>query len=113
MSDDPDKKYEELSREVAARERRKIRARREKDESIWFGLGMIGLVGWSVAIPILVSVLIGFWIDRTYPSRYSWTLMFLFIGVVLGALNAWYWVSRERQAIEKPEFKEDDHQRRE
>jgi ATP synthase protein I len=99
---------DELVKKIAAKERRKLRARRQRDQSVWFGLGMFGLVGWSVAIPMLVCLALGLWIDRTYPSGYSWTLMFLFIGVALGALNAWYWVSREGKLIEASE--EDDRE---
>lgn len=72
-----------------------MRARDEKNKSIWFGLGMFGMVGWSVAIPTLLGIALGVWIDLTWPSRVSWTLTFLFIGIVLGCLNAWYWVKRE------------------
>lgn len=85
----------ELEEHVAGKEARKLRARREKERSIMFGLGMFGLVGWSVAIPTLIGIAVGIWIDRTYPGPYSWTLMFLVIGVALGCLNAWYWVKRE------------------
>ena len=46
-------------------------------------------------IPTLIGVAAGVWIDKTFGSRYSWTLMGLSIGVVLGCLNAWYWVNRE------------------
>jgi len=84
-----------LAEQVGAKEARKVKARSEKDRGVWFGLGMFGLVGWSVAIPTLVGVAVGVWIDKTWPTRYSWTLMLLFVGVVLGCLNAWYWVKRE------------------
>ena len=80
---------------VAGKEARKQKARQERDRGTWFGLGMFGLVGWSVAIPTLIGIAVGVWIDRTYPSPYSWTLMFLVIGVLLGCLNAWYWIKRE------------------
>jgi ATP synthase protein I len=89
------KAIEELGKKVGAKEARKIKARREKDRSIWFGLGMFGLVGWSVAIPTLIAVAVGVWIDLRWPSRFSWTLMLLFIGAALGCMNAWYWVKRE------------------
>jgi ATP synthase protein I len=85
----------ELMEHVAGKEARKLRARREKERSIMFGLGMFGLVGWSVAIPTLIGIAVGIWIDRAYPGPYSWTLMFLIIGIALGCLNAWYWVKRE------------------
>ncbi len=89
------KKGADLARKVGAKEARKLRAKKEQDRGVWFGLGMFGLVGWSVAIPTLLFIAVGVWIDQTWPSRYSWTLMMLFVGVVLGCLNAWFWVKRE------------------
>ncbi|MCD6560639.1 MAG: AtpZ/AtpI family protein [Deltaproteobacteria bacterium] len=56
---------------------------------------MFGLVGRSVSIPVLIGIAIGVWIDTKWPSPYSWTLMFLIIGVILGCLNAWLRVKRE------------------
>jgi ATP synthase protein I len=84
-----------LTEKVGVKENRKMRARREKDRGVWFGLGMFGLVGWSVAIPTVIGIGLGIWIDTKWPSQYSWTLMFLIIGVLVGCLNAWYWVKRE------------------
>jgi ATP synthase protein I len=84
-----------LTEKVGVKENRKMRARREKDRGVWFGLGMFGLVGWAVAIPTVVGIGLGIWIDTKWPSQYSWTLMFLIIGVLVGCLNAWYWVKRE------------------
>ena len=86
---------DKLIEKVGAKEDRKIRARREKDRGVWFGLGMFGLVGWSVAIPTVIGIGLGIWIDTKWPSQYSWTLMFLIIGVLVGCLNAWYWIKRE------------------
>jgi ATP synthase protein I len=90
-----DKRRDELTRRVALKENRKLKARRERDRSVWFGLGMFGMVGWSVAVPTLIGIALGIWIDTTWSSSYSWTLMLLFVGVVIGCLNAWYWVKRE------------------
>ncbi|MFH1484516.1 MAG: AtpZ/AtpI family protein [Chloroflexota bacterium] len=82
-------------------EARKIRARRSRHQSIWLGLGMLGTIGWAVAVPMLVSVALGIWIDRQWPSRYSWTLMLLLAGTAIGCLNAWYWITRELEAISR------------
>ena len=46
----------DLEREVAAKQLRKAKARQEGERSAWFGLGMFGLVGWSVAVPALIGV---------------------------------------------------------
>lgn len=93
----------ELCRKVKIKEARKLRARHRKKHSVWFGLGMFGLVGWSVSIPTLVGTALGVWIDLRWPSRYSWTLTLLVIGIGIGCLNAWFWVSREHKMIEEEE----------
>lgn len=94
MADDSEE-GKELSKEIGTKEERKMRARREKNRGVWFGLGMFGLVGWSVAVPTLVGIVVGVWIDKTWPGRYSWTLMGLVLGVIVGCINAWYWVKKE------------------
>jgi ATP synthase protein I len=54
------------------------------------------LVGWAVAIPTLIGIGIGLWLDERYAQgRVSWTLTFLIIGIAAGCLNAWYWVRQE------------------
>lgn len=88
-------KYEEeFSRKVGGKESRKLKAR-QKNQSIWFGLGTFGIIGWAVSIPTLLGVSLGIWIDMKWQSRFSWTLMLLCAGAVVGSLNAWYWVKRE------------------
>lgn len=86
--------HERFKREVERKARRKLRARKES-ESFMFWLGMFGLVGWSVAIPTVLGAALGLWMDRTWPDQVSWTLTLLLIGVILGCLNAWYWVRQE------------------
>ncbi|MFW6154499.1 MAG: AtpZ/AtpI family protein [Planctomycetota bacterium] len=82
---------------VTRKEQRKVRARRDDERSIWFWLGMMGVAGWSVAIPTVVGALVGAWLDRRFEGRISWTLTGLLIGVTAGCLTAWYWVKRESE----------------
>lgn len=89
----------ELIAAVSHKEERKLAARQAKEGSVWFGLGMFGMIGWSVAVPALLCVALGVWIDARWPSRFSWTLMLLLLGMALGCLNAWFWVTRERRQI--------------
>lgn len=80
---------------VAHKAERKMKAAGERHRSVWFGLGMFGLVGWAVAVPTLLGIALGLWLDATFPGRPSWTLTLLAVGVVLGCLNAWHWIKRE------------------
>jgi ATP synthase protein I len=92
---------DDFARQVKIKETRKLKAQANAKDNVWFGLGMFGLVGWSVAIPTLLGIALGIWIDRTWPSQYSWTLMLLLLGLVLGCLNAWHWISQEHQKIDR------------
>lgn len=88
-----------FAREVGAKERQKLIARRKKG-SVWFGLGMIGMVGWSVAVPTVAGALVGAWLDRRNPSgRHHWTLALLMAGLCVGCWNAWRWVGKETRSL--------------
>ena len=80
---------------VAEKEQRRLRARREADRGPWFWLGMFGLVGWSVAVPSLLGIALGVWMDRQLKGQVSWTLTMLLAGVGVGCWTAWFWVQRE------------------
>ena len=96
-----------LSEEVGAKAARKLRARRHVTRNVWFGLGMMGLIGWSVAIPTLLGAALGLWLDRRFPGGRSWTLALLVAGLTIGCLNAWFWVSKEDKAM-RDEQEDDD-----
>jgi ATP synthase protein I len=92
---EPDADHDVAVGEIARETARKQKARAEAPYGVWFGLGMLGLVGWSVAVPTLAGVALGLWLDRAFPSDFSWTLALLVAGATLGCWNAWRWVSRE------------------
>ena len=50
-------------------------------QGIWFGLGMMGLIGWSVVVPTLLGAALGIWLDKHYPGTHSWTLALLVVGL--------------------------------
>jgi ATP synthase protein I len=99
-----------LEKQVGVKEARKLRARRQREQRIWFGLGMFGVVGWTVVVPTLLGLGIGIWIDRSWPSQYSFTLMGLLGGLITGIISAWYWVNYEGNLIERQEKDEDQHE---
>jgi predicted F0F1-ATPase subunit len=70
-------------------------------QGVWFGLGMMGLVGWSVVVPTLLGAAFGIWLDKHHPGKLSWTLALLVAGLAIGCLNAWHWVEQGRQGDER------------
>ncbi len=86
---------------MEAKARRKLRARRQGTPGVWFGLGMMGLVGWSVVVPTLLGAALGIWLDKHHPGGHSWTLALLVAGLVIGCFNAWHWVAKEDRAMHR------------
>ena len=84
-----------FSREVGAKAARKLKAQRNPTPGVWFGLGMMGLIGWSVVVPTLLGAALGIWLDHRHPRNLSWTLTLMIVGLVIGCINAWAWVAKE------------------
>jgi len=50
----------ELTQSVEQQAKRKMKARKEKSHNVWFGLGMFGLIGWSIVIPTVAGIALGY-----------------------------------------------------
>jgi ATP synthase protein I len=87
-----------LAAQIGAKAARKLSAHNSK-QGVWFGLGMMGLVGWSVVVPTLLGAALGRWLDQHHPGRHAWTLALLVAGLAIGCANAWFWVAKEEKAM--------------
>lgn len=99
----------EFSRRIGMKAARKLQARRAQDreaQTVWSGLGMMGLVGWGVSVPTLLGAALGIWLDQQFPGKHSWTLTLLFAGLLIGCLNAWCWVAREERITRRRDGQE-------
>lgn len=108
MNSEPPKNRPTLAGQVGAKAQRKLRARRKGSPGVWFGLGMMGLIGWSVAVPTLLGAALGLWLDKHHPGTHSWTLALLVAGLVIGCANAWKWVAKEEKAIREEQEDDDE-----
>jgi ATP synthase protein I len=102
MSDETNKSSQNeptFAVQVGAKAARKLKARRHGTPGVWFGLGMMGLIGWSVTVPTLLGAALGLWLDKHHPGTHSRTLALLVAGLMIGCFNAWHWVAKEEKAI--------------
>ena len=109
MGDDPETRDEPtLAQQVGAKAARKLKAQRNPAPVVLFGLGMMGLIGWSVVVPTLLGAALGSWLDHHYPGKHVWTLALLVAGLSIGCLNAWHWVANEDKAMHQEEENGDE-----
>jgi ATP synthase protein I len=104
MNTDPSAKKKmpaDFSDRIREKEKLKISAGRETSGNAWSGLGMFGMVGWSVTVPTLLGTALGIWLDKKYHPSFSWTLTLLLGGLASGALIAWYWIDKEDKEMHK------------
>jgi len=88
-----------FAEQIGVKAARKLKARKNPTPGVWFGLGMMGLIGWSVVVPTLLGAALGLWLDSHHPGKHSWTLALLVAGLAIGCLNAWHWVASEEKAM--------------
>ena len=56
--------------QIGTQAARKLKARRNSPPSVGFGLGMMGIIGWSVAVPMLLGIaLVACWIPARRAAR--------------------------------------------
>jgi ATP synthase protein I len=95
-----DKKDENsFSKQVGEKAQRKLKALHNDKLSVWSGLGLFGMVGWSVAVPALLGAALGIWLDKKYTESFSWTLTCLILGLFAGCLIAWNWITKEHKEM--------------
>jgi ATP synthase protein I len=89
----------DFAEQVGAKADRTLAARRRPPQSVWLGLGMVGMVGWSVTVPTLAGAALGVWLDAHHPGKHSWTLALMIAGLAVGCWNAWRWIAAEDHAM--------------
>jgi len=79
---------ERMIRQVGAKQKSQHRADTEK-QNFWQSIGLLGVVGWTVALPVLAGIALGVWLDHRFPVHFSWTVMLLAAGLAGGCVMAW------------------------
>ena len=83
-------------RRAARRDLDRLERQRSSNGEFWRSLGVLGTVGWSIALPAVAGALLGRELDVRLESGVRFTLMFLTAGVMVGSAVAWHLVYRHR-----------------
>ncbi len=51
-------------------------------------------LGWELALPIFIGVLLGYYLDRQLGTKYTFTIGLLMAGIGAGFYNIWSFTSR-------------------
>ena len=81
-----------LARTVRRQRERRQRWVREGEPSMARFIGQIGVLGWIIVTPTLISLFIGRWLDHEFGSGIFWSAPLLLVGVVIGFWSAWRWM---------------------
>ncbi len=96
-----------FSKQVELKAKRKLKALHNDKKNVWFGLGMMGLVGWTITVPTLLGAVLGMWLDKKHPTTFSWTLSLLIIGLLVGCFTAWHWILKEHKEMNQKDEKDE------
>lgn len=83
------------SDEIDRRAKRMKVARDHPGSSPLRGISVFGMIGWSIAVPVVGGTFLGRWLDRVVPQDFSWTITLIVAGVLLGGVLAWRWMQKE------------------
>lgn len=83
---------DDLLVKVEQQAKKKIRAKKLGKRRM-SGFAYFGVVGWLIVMPTLLGIFIGIFLDKNIKTSFSWTVMFIFIGVIVGSINTWRWLN--------------------
>jgi ATP synthase protein I len=91
----------EETRAVAAQATAEIARKwkaRQRIPAGWLGFGAMGLIGWTIVLPMLLGVTLGHWLDEHHPAGFSWMFALPMAALTIGSVNAAYWAYAGRRA---------------
>lgn len=72
-------------------------ARREVGHgSFWRALGVLGMVGWPIALSAVGGALLGRYLDQRWQTGIQFTLTLLMLATLAGSYTAWKSIGQHR-----------------
>ena len=73
-----------VERDFRAHERRE-----SSQKAFWESLGVLGAVGWPIALLTVGGALLGHWLHERYQLGLVWSVILMVGGAVIGCWTAW------------------------
>ncbi len=77
------------------RQAKRIKKAEHEQSTLLSQTAYIGTLGLLIVLPIIVGAYLGHWLDgmiEYYSAR--WTVSLIFLGVVIGAFNAYFFIKQ-------------------
>jgi ATP synthase protein I len=88
----PGDEYQKLKSQVQRDVDRRQEAKKEKP-TLLAQTVYLGTLGFMLVLPIVVGAYLGSWLDGKLTGySFSWTISLIFLGLVIGALNVYFFV---------------------
>ena len=68
---------------------------RDPEPSLARRFGQIGILGWTIVIPVLAGVLVGGWLDRLLDAGIVFSAALTMAGAALGLWLAFRWMHEQ------------------
>jgi ATP synthase protein I len=89
MSEEPGNHQRNDMRRAVKRDFSRHARREEGHRTFWQSLGVLGMVGWPIALASVGGALAGRYLDNRFHTGVHFTLMLLTAGAILGSYTAW------------------------
>jgi ATP synthase protein I len=87
--------HEKMQDAALRAQKRAEAAAGEREPSFAARLGQIGVLGWAIVAPVLIGVVVGRWLDRTFDAGVFFTAPLIMLGAAAGLWTAWRWMHRQ------------------
>ncbi len=89
MNEGPSNHHREDMRRAVQRDFSRHARRETGHRTFWQSLGLLGMVGWPIALAAVGGAFAGRYLDGRFATGVRFTLMLLTAGAMLGSYTAW------------------------
>ncbi|MCA9119123.1 MAG: AtpZ/AtpI family protein [Planctomycetaceae bacterium] len=76
-------------RTAVSRDASRLARRETGHQSFWRSLGVLGMVGWPIAIGSVGGTIFGRYLDAQFNTGLRYTLILMMAGILIGCFAAW------------------------